>query len=225
MTLLLKYWRELLILILAAMFIFSVQTCQRNKQDKEAIQEAHDSTFNMLKVYRSKNNELITQVKTHAYTIQQIRDDNGILGIENDKLRKQIGNLNNLVGFWKGKARVVDTFTVMNHDTVVVENGVKSSAMYFEYDNHYLKTNGIVTDKETILSYDYHFDFKLTPYWRSKGFLKKKELVTDVTFSDPNLKVKEFTGVVVRQPKKQVTQTNGFWAGVGALLAFILASR
>lgn len=218
LTILLKYWREITIAILAIIVAFSVNTCQKKESDIALLNQIQDSTFNELRVYKDKAGKLATQVNTYAVTVDQLKENGDKLGLNNKSLKQQIGSLNNLVSFYRAKISLADTFTVVNHDTTFIIKGDTTHAKAFHWSNKYLVINGFTAPAYTTISYDYHPSFELKSYWKDKGFLrlKKGQLVTDITFNDPNIQVREFRGIVIQQePKKWYeTRAASFAAGI-----------
>jgi hypothetical protein len=144
------------------------------------------------------------------------------LGFETDKLKKQVGSLNNLVGYWKGKAAIKDTITTVLRDTVIIENdSVRVPVKWISWNNKYLFLDGAINGNNVSIAYNYNVDFSLTAYYKPRPFFqpttwfKPKPLVADIYFSDPNLKVGEFKGLVIKQEKKRWYETSGFKFGVG----------
>lgn len=220
-----RFWREIIIAILVIAVAISAKTCQRTASDKDVLQKIHDDT---VKVFTNKNKELINQIQTHQLTIAQLKDDYQQLGLDKKKLENQVGNLNNLVGYWKGKAYVKDTFTVANHDTVFIDSkGIQETGRAFDWTNKYLTISGFSSQAKTFIKYDYSVDFTLIPYRQKHGFLGlgKSTLVTDLHFSDPNIKVKEFQGILIKEPKKPFYETKVFIFTIGLVAGTYLTLK
>lgn len=220
-----KYWREALIALLLIVMGFISKSCSEEQANNDLLKNSLDSAYNVAKAYTTKNGELAYQVKTHEITIDQLKDNNEVLGIDNKKLKKQIGSLNNLVGYWKGKASVKDTFTVNNVDTVFIKDGKEVKGKWFKWNNKYMSVDGITTDLNTSLTYEYKIEFELTAYRKYPNFLRigKSELLTDITFKDPSIKVGEFKGIVIKEPKKQFWETGAFKFAIGLGAGYLLA--
>lgn len=222
-----KFWKDLIIILLVILLFSSVRSCNVQKSNAEIAINAKDSAYNVARYYKNREGELIAQVKTHEVTISQLKDNEETLGIDNKKLKKQIGSLNNLVAYWQGKGSVVyhDTIQTVLVDTVIQDKPFK----VFQYEDTYLSAKGFIDnlDNKITLEYNYslNFDFKITSYYKSTGFLKKKQLVTDIYFSDPHLKLSEFKGVVIKQPPKRWYETRGAAIGFGFVLGTYLVLK
>lgn len=201
-----NHWQKILILSLFVYCVLVTNRCSRNESDKQVLRNAFDKEFNEAKYYKRKDGQWAGQVKAQDITIRQLKDYSTELGIDKDKLTKQIGRLNNLVTYWKGQATVSDTISVYVHDTVKVINGEQVLFKKFgPWTNDYLSLDGELNMNTNIVSinYDYKFDFELTGYYKPRTFgqlitFKPKQLVGDITFNDPNLRVSEFRGVVIK---------------------------
>ena len=223
----LKYWREILLLISAIIISTSVTQCNRNKSDKRLAFNTLDSAFNVAKYYQTKNGELVGQIKTHEGTIEQLRQYGEQMGFEVERLQNQVGNLKRLVGHWHGKAQLKDTFRITLHDTVYLRNNSPTFAKKLDWSNEYMTMKGILEGNQFDMNYEYNVDFRITAYYKPTGFLKPKQLVTDIYFSDPNMRVQEFRGFVVEQPKIGFfhTKFGVVTVGVGAFALGYLAGR
>lgn len=224
---LIKYWREILLLISVAIILSSVTQCNRNASDKRLAFNSLDSAFNVAKYYQSKNGDLTGQIKTHEGTIEQLRNYGEQMGFEVERLQKQVRNLNRLVGHWQGMAQLKDTFRITLHDTVYLRANTQIFGKKLDWSNEYMTMRGILEGNQFDMNYEYNVDFKITAYYKPTGFLKPKQLVTDIYFSDPNMSVQEFRGFVVEQPKIGFFQTKFgvITVGVGAFTLGYLSGR
>lgn len=215
-----KYWREIAIVILVLIVVFSVNTCQRRNDDIKVITSQRDSARFGIKSFINKNNELVHQVETQEITIGQLKDHGIQLGYDNNKLRKQVGNLNNVVAHWKGKA--VSTGVVVIPDVIIKPDSSVSVVhpdpvhIDLEFKSGNTWTNGFLTldsikfnsfEKKLQFRYQYKTDFSLTAYRKKKLFgLIKGPLVADISFKDPNMVVTDFKGFVVKEPRENFFQ-------------------
>lgn len=226
LSLLLKYWRELLIAILVCVCGFAFNKCQSNASDKDVLSHKYDSTYLVATYYKNKHGEVIGQVKNHELTIRQLKDFGEQLGFDNKQLRDQVGNLNRLVGYWKGQASVRDSVIITLRDTVIVD-GINTYTKAFEWNNDYLFLNGNIDlqNNQLALQYQYDVNFELVSYRKGKTFFKSGTLVSDIKFSDPNIRVREFSGFVIVEPKKKWYETRAAAFGVGVLTGFAIRGR
>ncbi len=130
-----------------------------------------------------------------------------------------MGKLSNLVDHYKGKLESNDTIFITLNDTVVAEvDNVDDVEKRFAWSNKYLALNGLINEDTLTLQYHYSTDFTLTSYYKQKGFFAPKDLVTDISFKDPNMRTTEFKGFKVVEPKKTFFQTT-----VGKMLIGVAA--
>lgn len=208
----LKYWRELLILLLLITTIITARTCENKNSDINTLKNTSDSSYSVAKYYIDKNGKLEAQVKTHEITTNQLKEFNEQLGINEKELKKQVGSLNNLVTYYKGKAGINDTIYSHSVDTVIQYNGTQVIGKRFKWTNGYLTLDQTYNPSNDTLKtiYDYKFDFVLDTYRKKQGIFKSKQLVTDIHFSDESLTVTDFKGIVIKEPKKKFYQTGLF---------------
>lgn len=207
-----KYWKELSIALLLIAVILLSKGYARLQSDNQLLLNAKDSAFLQAKYYQNKNGELVGQVKTHEVTIDQLENYSEQLGLDKKRLEGKVGKLERLVAHWEGKASVRDTVTVNNIDTIFIDNsGHTITGKWFEWSNKYMFINGITTETTTSLTYKYDVDFSLTAFRKPQGFLGlgKSQLLTDIYFSDPGFRVKEFKGFVITEPKKGFFEKKG----------------
>jgi len=208
---------------MAIFIFFSVRQCKENKEVIKIYRKSYDSTVNTTRLFKNKLGEYVSRGTTYELTIEQLKKEGGNLSLESDKLKKKVVNLNNLVAHWKGKASLHDTIVVENTDTLFIINTDTLKVKHFKWNNNYLSVDGLTTPKFTTLVYDYRFDFDLTSYYKREGIFKRKELVTDIHFSDTNLVTQDFKGVVVKKPRPRWYESRGFAIGVGIIGGLLLA--
>jgi len=221
-----KYWREIAIFILIAMVAISVKTCKSKSNEVVNASNAKDSAFHIARTYINRHGELIHQVSVQELTIRDLKRLAEENGTSKEELIGQVGNLKNLVGFWKGKAGFKGKDSVKWKDSIrfVDKAGVRDTIDFknFSWSNKYLTINEdyYLSDNVVIVEYQYDLGgFDLTTYRkkmpREKGkVFRKKQLVADLKFGDPNMKVGKFEAVVVKEEKK-LKWYHWFLLGVG----------
>jgi hypothetical protein len=113
-------------------------------------------------------------------------------------------------------------------DTVIANGaGPLLPAKTFKWNNKYLYLDETIIGNNVTLVYLYDVDFSLTAYRKPQiGFWKPPgQLVADIKFSDPNFKVGEFKGFVIKEPRKRWYQTTGAKIGFGVVLGGVVASQ
>src|SRR5690242_19357441 len=207
MKIILKYWREIVIAVLIIVVLSSVRTCSNKQDDISLLEKSRDSAYYKATYYKNKEGELIGQIKTFEVTNKQLKEYGDQLGFENEGLKKQVGKLTNLVAHYKGKVGMRDTIEVVNHDTIYSDrSGDLVKGKWFFWSNNFLSLDGVTTDKTTSIAYNYDVSFELTSYRKGKTLFKPGQLVTDIKFNDPNMKVTEFKGFVVTEDKPKFYQ-------------------
>lgn len=212
-----KNWKDVALIGLVIFCISSVHSCYQRGVDNDRLLSSVDSLKVQVREYKDRNGKLVSQAKTHLLTIGELREYSDQLGIEVNGLKKQVGNLNRLVSYWKIQASARDTFYVTGVDTVFVKDGVSQTGKAFHYSNRYLTLDQLYHPGDGTLStlYDYRIDFELTAYRKGQTLFKPGTLVTDVKFSDQNISVKEIKGLVVKEPPKKFYEKGWFWGLVG----------
>lgn len=217
---------------MAIFIFFSVKTCKQNVSDKVLLENTLDSTYSVAKYYKNKNGDFVGQVKAQAITIGQLEEYGTELGIDNDRLKKQIGSLSNLVTYWKGRVVASETIKTTLIDTVYLDavTGMEVNKS-FKWSNKYLFLDGSMNTLTNDLSIDYKYnmDFEFTSYYKPRTFREKvlfkpKQLVGDLYMSDPNLRVTEFKGIVIQQQKFNYKPSLIF-GGAGFILGFLVGSK
>lgn len=225
-----KYWREMVMAIMAIIISISVKTCESKKSDSELLKNSLDKSYLVANYYKNKSGELVGQVKAQEVTIGQLERYASELGIDKKKMKDQIGDLNNLVTYWKGKASSSGSTIVTMKDTVYIDLGTGLKVdKEFTWTNQYLFLDGkmdMMTNRIS-LDYKYNVEFEFTSYYKPRTFgekvtFKPKTLVGDLKINDPSVRVNEFRGIVI-QKEKPKEKTNiivgvisfvaGFWAG------------
>lgn len=200
-ALLLKYWQYVLILILAVALVLSVRSCKNQKELVTLEKNSHDSTFHQAEQVKLKTGEQAFRIQTLEATVHELQGQDIVSEVDKIRLREQIGNLNHLVAFWKGSVRATDTITAILHDTIYIDGrGAKVDSKYLKWASKYLSIDGLIHGDSVKIDYSYKVDFSLTAYRKGQNLFNRGQLVTDVVFSDPNMKVNRFEGMVIREP-------------------------
>jgi hypothetical protein len=238
-NILLKFWREILILILVLVCAFSFRQCSVKNDDNRLLLNSVDSAFSVAHYYKNKNGELVGQVKTQELTIGQYKKYAAQLGFDNKELKKQVGKESRLVAHWRGKAESEGTILIGLNDTTIntldptMDLSGESinielpglEAKTFQWGNKYLTLDGIISldSNQMAIKYQYDTDFSITAYYKPQGLFKRSQLVTDIWFEDPNMKVQEFKGFVIKEPRKKFFQTGLFKVTVGIGIGYGLS--
>lgn len=225
MMILKKYFREIFIAVLIIVLLISVRSCKVNKDNTYLLTHKADSAFNIATFYKNKDGQLIGQVGTHELTIKQYKNFAEQLGFENKDLKMDNKRLKNLVAHWQAQASMKDTFTVTLHDTTfITDKGSTVTLKDFRWNNNYLSLEGLILSNQITLGYSYDVDFSLTAYHKKRGGFWKQQgqLVADIFFSDPSMKVSTFKGFVIKEERKRWYQTTAFKLGSGFVIGGVV---
>jgi uncharacterized protein YxeA len=192
---------------------------------KDKIEVMNDS----IKSTINKNGNLEAEKRGLEISLSDLKNENNILGIDKKKLKQEIGNLSNLVAFYKVKANVSKTIETNVRDTVIMLIGsdtISYKGVSFDWSNEWLNISGlyIPNTRKITLRYDYRFDYniysyrKRDPKWK---VWKPKELYVKVEFKDPTIQVTQLDYVKIADRPK-FYEKGIFKYGVGFLAGFIL---
>lgn len=219
---LIKAWRELTIVILIAISALSVSTCRSKHELNNHLLHVNDSAFKVARIYYNKHGELVQQVFVQELTIRDLKKMAESMGTDKEELKEQVGNLKNLVGYWKGKVgfKGRDSIRFKDSTRIVEVKGVLDTIDFktFDWTNGHLSLHEDYYPNDDTVALEYKYDigeFDLTVYRKKKGFLKKKQLVADLKFGDPNMKVSKFEGVLVKEDKKLLKWWHWLLIGFG----------
>lgn len=222
-----RFWREILILVLVLIVALSVRSCRTQQSMVTTSEHLRDSLYTKVTRITLDKGKLAYQVVTAEQTIAQIKQFGNELGLDNKRLKDENINLSSLVAYWKGKAQIHDTIYSDLTDTVYLDHGIQETGKEFGYQGKYLQLSGFIPqgDASIHLDYTYNVDFNLIAFRKGKSWFKRGQLVADIQFSDQNLKVQSFQGVVVKESEKKVYERNWFWGLMGLVAGFGLGSK
>lgn len=198
-----------------------------------------------VKHLRDKQGKLVSRVETMTLTIDDLGKQGAALGLDNDDLKKQVGNLSNLVAYYRGKMVVKQEIKSKAKDTIIYNFTPKCidcivdakndtvdsvSAKLFEYDNGYLSLRQLYNPVSGWLTtkYQYQTGFELTFYKRHDNLFNpfsKKRLYADFRLKDQNASLTEATAVLVKLPPKMFYERTWFHMLVGFFGGVWLSSR
>lgn len=225
--LLLKYWQYVLIVLLIVALSLAIRGCKNKSEELQIEKSSKDSTYQEAVMIKQKNGELVFRVKSIEATAKQLRETNAILWADKKQLSAQNIKLNSLLTFYKGKFTLDETFSVKGVDTVLrlvaSTDTVNTRAKTFHWSNKWLTLDEFYNPSTDSLTHHYRYavEFKLLTYRQGQNFFRRGELVSDIKFSDPHIKVGEFHGVVVVEPKKPWYETGGAKFVIGALFGWL----
>lgn len=178
-----------------------------------------------IKFYKDKYGQEVAQKGVMILKTTELNSQAELLGIDNKRLKNQVGKLDNLVSYWKVKAGTSGRIDTVYQDSIVYINGESVLQKKLGWSNKYLTLNQTyfpATNKLTI-DYSYSTGIELTIYDKSKGWFKKPELVGDVRFDDPDMKATKSDITIIDKTKQpKFYQTTLFKIGVGVVGGFLL---
>lgn len=231
LTILKKYWREILIAVLVLAVALSVKTCNVKAEEAAINRNLADSAFSEVRVYKLKDGTNVAQIKTLEVTSKSLLAETINLMVDKKKLEEQIGNTNRLVTYYQGKIQMDEFLNSKGIDTVFTEitakkDTIRTAGKAFAWSNKWLTLQEYYYPGVDSLKRRYRYDveFNIISYRKGKTLFKPGQLVTDVTFADPAIKVKEFKGLVVTEPPKTFLE-KVLGSRVGAVVVGFLAGR
>lgn len=240
-TVIKKYWREIAIVSLLLMLFIGYQANDILSSHNKVLLQRSDSAFNVVKTYVDKNGDLTNQIASYEITVDELKAFGLIKDRDIDRLKNQVGGLNNLVGYWRGQAGFKGKDTIRFIDTVRIGYNIKGidlldrdsiAALDTVQYKTFGWTNGFLTlnedyypyDNVVVLDYQYTLGgFEMTAYRKkttraerkaNKG-LKRKQLVADIKFGDSNIEVTQFTSVVIKEKPKKIKWWHWLLVGFG----------
>lgn len=230
-----KYWSLAVIALLLVALWWLWRDHQRLTGRNDLLLHYADSAWNTVRYYRAKDGQRVAQVNTLELTVADLRALGERLGTDNHALRAQVGNLANLVSYYRGQASFHGEAVVQGHDTTATmpsdSTGARPTtpvpAVDAFWTNGHLYINTTFFPSTRKFVHDYSYDvggFELTSYRKPTGFLGlgRGRPVTDVLFGDPNLQVTAFQAVVTKEAPPKFWNTRGFNVALGAVLGILL---
>lgn len=218
-----------LLLILGILLLKVTQIKEERDNAKNIVQSSLDTT----QFYKNKWGEEIAQKRVLEVTNKGLKENIAALGINEEKLKDQIGSLKNLNNRLKANIQsqqVIYVYDSIEEEDVVVSDSVFEIQGDFDWKGDHLTVNGTYKMKGRYhydgmltlssinfnqqIDYDYQLDIISTTYRRRDPkwkLWKEKELVTDITITDPNAKITNIESLhIVENPKKFYEKT-WFW--------------
>jgi hypothetical protein len=226
-----KYWKIIVALLLLLLILgasWFANWALKLKDQNAILHHKADSSFLVAKYFKNKHGELVNEVNTYELTTNDLKKLGSELGFNNKQLKDQVGSLTNLVSYWKGQASTHGGDTVRTHDTTYLWRGQVIAAKHFDWTDKYLTLDGDYFPSTDKFAFKYNYSpggFELTSYRKKVGLFKPKQLVTDIKFGDPNMKVTNFQGLVIKEPRKKFWETKAFAFGLGVLGGSYLVLR
>jgi hypothetical protein len=217
---------RLIILLLIGGLLFTINKCNDNKKASERLLDNVAIAQDSIRYYKDKSGQLVAQRETMRVRAQELASQAEALGLDKDRLKKQVGKLSNLVSYYRGELESRGTDTVVMHDTLIVDNSgnsLKAKTLNWSNGNLSLVQTYFPHNDSLKLAYSYSTGFELTTYYkRDFLFVGRRRLYADFRLTDPNAKLLEATSVFIEEPPKKFYEKWWFWGGVGLLGGMLL---
>ena len=213
-----KHERIIFVIILFILGGFFAMDKFKSRDEMRGLQTMVEVLNDSVRVHKNKEGKLVAEKKSQYITIKELQKYNQELNLDKKGLKKEIGNLKNLVTYLRGKAQASGSGSVvLTADTVALIAVPQASPneptifpKHFVWTDNYLALNGTLDYQYKLdFEYTYKFDYDIITYW------KKKDLVVNITFSDPNLVTTDINSVVIKPQRKKFYERNWFWAVAG----------
>ncbi len=231
MKLILQILNSRIIYAAIALFMFALlmQTCHQSnverKQFADNLRISRDSTRHFI----DKTGQLVSEKETIQITVDDLKNQNVDLGIDKDNLKKQVGNLNNLVNYYKGKLVTSGQGQVKGRDTTIIvvdQRGdtVQHVEQKFAYRSPYLTFDATYDPVIDSLKfkYGYQVDFQLSTFYVRHKLFAKRQLFADVRLSDPKASMQNVQSILIVEPPKKWYETNWFYVALGASIVKLI---
>lgn len=226
-----KVWYWVILITALVMMVASMYSCSQSVQRESRLLNNVKVSQDSVKLLVDQNHDLVGQVQSISVTVDELKQQGDVLGVDNNRLKQQVGNLNNLVSYYKGKIKSQDTVVSKGRDTTitVVIHGdtTMQREKVFGYSNKYLTLNQLYNPTTDLLttSYSYMTGFELTVYKRRDhpfNIFSPKRLKADLRLEDPNATLINAKSIVI-QNKKSIFDKWWFWTGVGLIGGVFIA--
>jgi len=218
-------WAVVILLIIG----FGVHREVKNRGKEKGLQSMIEVLNDTVSHHRNQRGEWVAERKSYNLTAAELRKNGQELNIDNAALKKQVGNLNNLVANLKGELLIAGQGTVqlIPGDTIYVGDSTNFYTGHrFDWTNSYLSLDGTLSETfEMNFDYSYNVDFDVTTYWKRPKPFKRKDLIVNMTFADPNAKAVGLNSVIVKPDPPKFFETTWFKVGIGFLGGFFLGTR
>ena len=226
-----NFWREILILLLFVICFISIRSCKTQQSLAQLNAHGADSAYHYATDVTLKNGEHVFRIKTLEATVHDLRGGAVLSAMEISKLKEDKIEIANLSAIYRGQVEAQGAVTLKGRDSIIyvtVGGEPKPSALkVFDYRGNWLSLHEIYNPFNDSLShkYLYRVEFTLASYRKSQGLFKRSILLTDISFTDPSIRIGEFQAVKVVEAPKRFYETTGFKLLVGGGLGIFVATK
>lgn len=210
-------WAIVILLILG----FGIHREVTNNRQEKGLQSMIEVLNDSVSHHKNAEGKWEAERKSYNLTTKELRKNGQELNLETRRLSKQVGNLKNLVADLKGELLVVGEGSVqlIPGDSIFINDSTKVFAGHrFNWTNSYLSIDGTLNDAYNLqFNYSYNVDFSVTTYWKREKMFKRKDLVVNMIFSDPNARATDLNSIVIKPNPPKFYETTWFKVGVGFL--------
>lgn len=217
--------KDWLLLIVALIIIYYVVHTRNLRKENEDLINNLKIAKKEVEVYKDKNNELTYQIEVMIVQKNNLSESLGLLGVDKKRLERQVGSLNNLVSYWKGKASIAGRIDTVYQDTTIYRDTTKIKAKKLDWTNGFLSLKQLYNPQNDSVAIDYTYSTGIEQIvrYKSNGFLKKKTLVVDLRFEDKSMKLDSSKYILVdKTGDKKWYQTGLAKYTVGIFIGLLL---
>lgn len=205
------------------------------RKEKGSISDILRIKQDSLKLVKNKNGELVGRVETFEITIKELKENEQYILGENSNLKKKIGDLDNLVSYYKAQAIISgqgqgNLVVVPVEEAYIKPDNPAEVKLYknIKWNSEFLDITGTVFDCEKYkFEYTYRLIFETYTYKkklqekRISRFFGRKSLVTDLNFADQNNLTPVSATSITIKPEKGVFKSGWFKFGAGFVAGFV----
>ncbi len=247
-----KYWKEVLILVLVLVLFLVYGSRRRIKQNLSAQREILALQSDSVDYYKLRTGELVSQKQAFETDKSGLEENLSLLRIDKKRLVSQVGKLDNLVSRLRtdlssaGAGRFSDSLPDLVAFPLDTLDLVPSAPFSFDrplhWGNGYLTLTGRYKIIGTVrpssggtafsdvryshdFSYSYEVGLTSLTYWKRERkwhFWKPALLVTDISVTDPHARAKNIESLRITPPRKSFFETGAFKFCAGAAFGWFL---
>lgn len=173
------------------------------RADGDSWRSAYEASNETATVWKNKAGESQAEIKNAHVTISVLKQQQGKDIQDLREAQKTISglkkDLSNLQSSTSVSVSTIDTIITILRDTIII-NGQPARA--FAYSDKWTKLNGYFLRDSVHVNLKVDDDLQVVQFWRRPGFLKSRELYTDVISKNPHSEVTKLKTTSVRQPVK-----------------------
>lgn len=220
--------KSIAILILLLVFgnCYFYQKFSEQKETSERRMGYIEDMQGQIVEYKDAVGRSISQTKTWMLRAAEVEQANKELY---DRLKLFSKKPKNIETYTKVAIETKDSISAPytdNKEIQFVDNITKDTIQEvpFSHKDEFLLVTGLVKKNSVDFDYTYKSSLEIVYKWKSNGWLKDPELVTDVVTKNPKEKIVGIEALKIEPPAKKWYETNGFKVGSGFVIGAGLAT-